>query len=259
VRPTCLSSAAGQVAALSCSCESLPLKHLVLFDIDGTLLWPDGAGRVALKSALERVYGTAGTIDAYNFGGRTDKEITRDVLGAVGLSPTAIWGKFHYLSEVMVEELTTCLARGEHNIQPCPGGPALVEHLSRREDMLLGLLTGNLPETAHIKLRHAGYDPALFRVGAYGDDSAERTDLPPLAVERSYKLTNMRFGGKQVVIIGDTPADVACGRGIGARSIAVLTGWNTRAELDAARPDYLFDDLTDHDAVVGAIIAPSHW
>jgi phosphoglycolate phosphatase-like HAD superfamily hydrolase len=117
-------------------------------------------------------------------------------------------------------------------------------------------VTGNIQETATIKLRHLGYRPEVFRVGAYGADSVDRNDLPPLAVERAYQLTGVRFSGEAIVIIGDTPADVICAQSVGARSIAVLTGWSERDALEAAQPDYLLDDLTNPEQVIRAITAP---
>lgn len=234
----------------------MTLSRLVLFDIDGTLLWPDGAGRAALRVALEHVYGTAGPIDSYQFGGCTDRQIVSDLMGAAGIAQEVIWRHFEELGEVMAHELRRRVEQQLHNIRPCPGGPELVAALAGRPDALVGLLTGNLPLSAHIKLEAAGYAPSLFRVAAYGSESVRRADLPPLAVARAAILTGVEFRGQQVVIIGDTPADVACGRSIGARTIVVLTGWCPRAELEAASPDSVFDDLTDSAAVLAAIFAP---
>jgi phosphoglycolate phosphatase len=233
---------------------SLPnLRRLVLFDIDGTLLWPDGLGRVSLIAALERVYGTAGTIESFFFGGRTDREIVRCVLTPAGIDETTIWDRFDALRAALIEEATRRLP--DHNVQPCPGTHALIEALAARQDFLLGLLTGNVKETAFIKLEAAGFRTADFRVGAYGDEAAERDGLPPLALARAEELTGHRFAGKEIVIVGDTVADITCGSGVGARSIVVCTGWVGRDVLAAANPDFLFDDFQDTGAAVQAIEA----
>lgn len=226
-------------------------RRLVLFDVDGTLLWPDGLGRTSLIAALRRVYGTEGSIETYSFAGRTDREIVRDVLTAVGIDEETVWAQFGNVRTALIEEVIHRLP--QHNIQPCPGAMELITALTAHGEMLLGLLTGNIQETALIKLRAAGFDPSDFQLGAYGDDAIERSDLPPLAVVRAQALTGRRFVGKQIVIIGDTPADVTCGRGVGARSMAVCTGWVTREDLAAVAPDFLFDDLQDTHAVVQAI------
>ncbi len=232
------------------------LNRLVLFDIDGTLLWPDGAGRAAMQVALERVFGVTGPIDNYYFDGCTDRQAIRDLMLAAGLSLETIWSQYEDVSEAMTAELQRRIVEGLHNIRPCTGAPEIVAALAARDDVLVGLLTGNLPSTAHIKLRAAGYDPSLFRVGAYGSESADRTELPPLAIARAAELTGTRLTGKQVVIIGDTPADIACARAVGARSIAVLTGRHKRSDLEATCPDFIYDDLSDAASILAAILAP---
>ena len=120
---------------------------------------------------------------------------------------------------------------------------------------MVGLLTGNLNTTAPVKLRAAGFDPALFHVGAYGSDAPSRDGLPAFAVERARAFAGVNFEGKRVVIVGDTVADVTCGLGIGARHIGVLTGPHTRERLEEHNPDYIFSDLSDTEAVLSAIFA----
>src|SRR5437016_11636128 len=99
---------------------------------------------------------------------------------------------------------------------------------------MVGLLTGNVAEGAALKLRAAGVNPARFRVGAYGSDAAARADLPPIAVRRAHALLGHSPTGADVVIIGDTPADVTCGSCVGARAIGVATGHYAREDLMAA-------------------------
>ncbi|GAB4470863.1 MAG: HAD hydrolase-like protein [Anaerolineae bacterium] len=233
-------------------------KRLVLFDIDGTLLWPDRAGRDAMKIALEMLYGTAGPIDSYHFGGFTDRRTVRVLLEEAGLPAEVIWERFPRLGPVMAQVMRERLTLARHHIRPCTGGPELVAALQAHDDVLLGVLTGNLRETAAIKLEAAGYLPEQFVIGAFGDLSENRADLLNRAVEQARELHGVTFTGQQIVVIGDTPHDITCGRERGARSIAVLTGWNTRAELEAYSPNYLFDDLSDTHAVLGAIFDPTN-
>src|SRR5947199_10124921 len=120
---------------------------------------------------------------------------------------------------------------------------------------LVGLLTGNVAPGAALKLRSAGLDPARFRVGAYGSDSARRAELPAVAAARAAALTGTSFAGTDGIIVGDTPDDVACGRPIGARSVAVATGSYDVAALRAAGAAYVFATLTDTSAVLDAIFA----
>ena len=131
---------------------------------------------------------------------------------------------------------------------------ALEPHEAGRR-ALVGLLTGNVAPGAALKLRSAGLDAARFRVGAYGSDSARRADLPAVAAARATALTGARFAGSDVIIVGDTPDDVACGRPIGARSVAVATGSYDVAALRAAGAAYVFETLADTAAVLDAIFA----
>ena len=231
----------------------MPAQRLVLFDIDGTLLWPDGAGRASMKAGLLEVFGTAGAIDHYQFVGHTDRETIFTLMREQGFSDSDIEARFGDLAPAMERALSKLIDAQRHNIRPCPGASDLVAQLHGHANATLGIVTGNLQPTAALKLRTAGYDPAVFRVGAYGHLSPLRADLPPHAVEEARQHTGIEYQKGQVVIIGDTPADVTCGLGIGARSIAVATGFSKPEDLQAAGPDYLFADLTQTDDVLDAI------
>ncbi len=234
----------------------MPPQYLILFDIDGTLLRADGAGREAMRAALTRVYGTAGTIDDHAFGGRTDRELVASLLSEAGVPGDRIDAGFEDFSSAMAEELAERLACGEHHVEPCAGAPALVDALSQRSDTLVGLLTGNLESTSHLKLKAAGYPLHAFRVGAFGGELADRADLFRMAVERASQLSGVPYLAERAVVIGDTPADVACGKPHGARAITVLTGGHPRGALEAAGPYAIFDDLADLPRVMAAIYAP---
>ena len=116
---------------------------------------------------------------------------------------------------------------------------------------MLGLLTGNLAEGAALKLRSGGIDPERFRVGAYGSDAAHRPELPPIAARRAEPIFGRVPHGAEVVIIGDTPADIACGSGIDARALAVATGGYSVTDLAACGPHAVFEDLCDTDGGAG--------
>jgi phosphoglycolate phosphatase len=135
-----------------------------------------------------------------------------------------------------------------------PGIHPLLDRLEAEDGVILGLLTGNLSEGAKLKLRSAGLDPDRFRVGAYGSDAAHRPDLPPIAARRAEPFFGRVPSGNEVVIIGDTPADIACGACIGARAVAVATGGYSVPDLAACGPHVVFEDLSDTDRVVDAIL-----
>jgi phosphoglycolate phosphatase len=136
-----------------------------------------------------------------------------------------------------------------------PGFPGILDRLEAHDGVVLGLLTGNLERGAALKLRAAGLDPTRFRVGAYGSDSAERPELPPIAARRAAALFGRPLSGDEVVIIGDTPADISCGAGIGARAVAVATGSYSVAELEACGAHAVFADLRDTERALEAILA----
>jgi phosphoglycolate phosphatase-like HAD superfamily hydrolase len=120
--------------------------------------------------------------------------------------------------------------------------------------VVLGLLTGNLERGAALKLRAGGLDPDRFLLGAYGSDSAYRPDLPAIAARRAEPHFGRVPEGDDVVIIGDTPADIACGRGICARAVAVATGSYSVDELASHAPHAVFPDLASTDHVLAALL-----
>ncbi|HWP35991.1 MAG TPA: HAD family hydrolase [Gemmatimonadales bacterium] len=231
------------------------MTKLVLFDIDGTLLWTDGAGRRAIRQALLDEMGTAGPIDGYRFDGKTDPQIVRELMTAAGHAHATSERHIERVCRRYVSLLAEELERHEGATRLCEGVPALLDRLESRRDAVLGLLTGNLAAGAALKLRAAGLDPARFRVGAFGSDSADRAALPPIAVDRARPLLGRLVSGDDVVIIGDTPADVSCGRSIHARAIGVATGsYSTQALRDAGAYS-AFDSFADVAAVLEAIYA----
>ena len=135
-----------------------------------------------------------------------------------------------------------------------PGVPELLDRLETEDSVVLGLLTGNLARGATLKLSAAGISPDRFRVGAFGSDSAHRPELPAIAAKRAERFFGRIPAGEEVVIIGDTPADIYCGAGIGARALGVATGGYPVDALAACAPHAVFPDLSDTAAVIAAIL-----
>ena len=227
--------------------------RLALFDIDGTLLLSDGAGRRAIHRALLEVFGGVGPED-HRFDGKTDPQIVRELMRHEGHDDAHIDSRMERLLERYVTYLTEEMADPRHDPQVLPGVIPLLEALHVRDDVVLGLLTGNLFEGARVKLAGVGIDPDLFVVGAFGSDHENRPELPAIALARANDQLGLDLGGGDVVVIGDTPADVTCGRGIGARAIGVATGRFSTGELAEYGAMAAFVDLSDTPAVVRAII-----
>ncbi len=231
------------------------MQKLVLFDIDGTLLLTAGAGRRAITAALAECVGSVDAFERVRFDGKTDPQIVVELLDAAGAADLGDGARVHALCTRYLELLEVELASGAEGIRLMPGVIPLLERLEQEPGVLLGLLTGNLERGALLKLRAAGLDPARFRVGAYGSDHADRPALPPIAAKRAEPIFGREPSGAEVVIIGDTPADIRCGDCIGARAVAVATGMYTRAELEPHSPYALFDDLAPTERVLKAILA----
>ena len=229
-------------------------RKLVLFDIDGTILVTAGAGRRAIVKAIGEDVGTTGAFLGIRFDGKTDPQIVSELLSAAGHAPPHEASRVAALCERYVALLEHELTRADVEATVMPGIHDLLDRLEAREDVLLGLLTGNLERGATLKLRAAGFAPERFAVGAYGSDAADRSALPAIAAARAAARLGTAPSGHAVVIIGDTPADIACGAGIGARAIGVATGGYSVEDLAAHGPHAVFPDLSDTERVLAAIL-----
>jgi phosphoglycolate phosphatase len=230
------------------------MRRLILFDIDGTLLSARSAPRRAFSRAMQEVYGTTGPIANHPFSGKTDPQIARELLHLAGREDAEIDAGFDRLWQVYIRGLEHELARPGHRTEVYPGVRALLEALQdRATDTCVGLLTGNIEPGAALKLGSVGLGHH-FCLGAYGSDCEQRDGLPPIAVERALARTGVSFRGADVVVIGDTPNDVTCGRALGVRAVAVATGRHDRAALAAAGAHVVFDDLAETQPVLDALL-----
>ncbi|MGE4233651.1 MAG: HAD family hydrolase [Bacteriovoracia bacterium] len=228
-------------------------KRLVLFDIDGTLLWGGPVWKEAFLRSFSEYFPDI-EFPKMSFGGKTDLQISREILSNAGLSGDQIEEKMHQIVERYIELAEQKIEGREHEVSLLPGVRPLLDELYRREDLVLGLLTGNVKKGAFAKLSCVELEH-YFQIGIFGDDHWDRYELPALIIEKAKQDLGLHFSGKQVVIIGDTIHDVNCGKSVGARSIAVGTGRNNPMEvLLAQNPDYYFADLSATFEVVQAIL-----
>ncbi len=216
-----------------------PMIRMILFDIDGTLIESDGAGAEAFERVFRSVFGIHGAAAELDFRGNTDRGILQAFFRKRGLPATEenherfCLAYVHWLEHLLLE-------RGGRTL---PGIRRLLGELSNQDrPSLIGLLTGNIRLGAEIKLRRFGiWDH--FETGAFGCESEARNDLAAIALERGSRILGHRIRGEEILIIGDTPRDIACARSIGARSIAVATGAYDCAELERHGPDRTLEDL----------------
>lgn len=226
---------------------------LVLFDIDGTLLATEGAGKRAVTRALKEVFGSTGPED-YHFDGKTDPQIVRELMKLEGKDDKSIDNRMPAVLNLYVENLNYEL-RAPDKTPPrtLNGVTELLDAIEARGDAVLGLLTGNIERGARMKLDAVGIDFTRFRVGAYGSDHERRPQLPAIARERCRRQTGAFLNGPDVVVIGDTPDDIQCGRSIGASAIGVATGRFSVTQLLEHRPAAALENLTDTQAVLNTI------
>ena len=211
--------------------------HVLLFDIDGTLINTRGSGLTALRLAFLEAFGceAPAVIDTC---GRTDRGIARDLFLAHRLDDSPEnWERFH---PVYLRHLAEQLTLGNGHV--LPGVVLLLESLLGHPQRSVGLLTGNTPEGARIKLGHFGIDHH-FGFGGYGHQHVERNVAAESALAEAQQRLNGHLKLDRVWVIGDTPRDIACARHIGARAVAVATGFHDRDSLAAQQPDVLLDDF----------------
>jgi phosphoglycolate phosphatase len=228
---------------------------LVLFDIDGTILLTAGAGRRAIVAAVGEFVGSTSALHQVRFDGKTDPQIVTELLEAAGYVGPHQPDQVQALCSRYVDLLERELEQPTSKTTVMAGVLPLLDRLEKEEGVVLGLLTGNMAQGAALKLRSAGLDPDRFRVGAYGSDSPHRPELPPIAAGRAERYFGRVPSGHEVVIIGDTPADIACGACIDARAVAVATGGYSLSDLMSCAPHAAFENLSDTDRVLEAIFA----
>jgi phosphoglycolate phosphatase-like HAD superfamily hydrolase len=226
-------------------------RRLVLFDIDGTLLSAAGVSASALREALVEHFGTTGPLEGYDYSGKTDPQIVRELMRGAGWAEASIEDRMAQTLALYLRLLEERL-RPEH-VRAKPGVVDLVLALAADPRVTLGLLTGNLEPGARLKIEPLGLN-GHFPFGAFGSDHEQRHRLPAVAVQRALGHTGHRFEGKRVVIVGDSIHDVRCGRSLGVRAVAVATGITPLETLAAEDPDDLLEDCSDLERGLRAVL-----
>lgn len=223
-----------------------PTQRLVLFDIDGTLIHKGGMGSAAMRRAFHQRHGVEEALHGIRLDGRTDWSICREVFAAHSLR----WSDEAWYA--ITEAYVACLE--EEAIerpcgQLCPGVVPLLERMASNPAFVVGLLTGNVRRGAEVKLRTFGIWEH-FRLGAYGCERERREELVEVARLRAEESVGLRFSPRQIVIIGDTPADIGAAKYAGCVSLAVATGRYHTGELLEQGADVVLEDLSNLERVL---------
>jgi phosphoglycolate phosphatase len=231
-------------------------RTLLLFDIDGTLLLSGGAGMRSMHLVAERMFGADFSWDGVYWQGSLDPLIFADALAKNGIE-----GAHHHeiFREQYLAQLKQDLAAHRDQVQIMPGVQDMLELLRQRvttrDDVVLGMLTGNFSRAVPLKLATINVDPAWFKITAFGDEAPTRPELVALAMRKYEAAYDEPADPQRVWIIGDTPRDVDCAHANGCRCLAVMTGFCNAEDLRDA--DVLVKDLADP-APLLALIDPPH-
>jgi phosphoglycolate phosphatase len=214
--------------------------RLVLFDVDGTLILGAPGLRRWFEEALVEVFGQAGDIDGHSFSGKIDPQIVHELLSGAGLTTHEIEAGLPAVKEGYLSRLKRHLR--PRDLRLLPHVLETLERLDSRQDLVLGLLTGNWEVGARTKL--ACFDlNRFFAFGAFSDGQSRRRDLPPIALRHAAAVTGERFEPAETLIVGDSVLDVECARQSGMRCLAVATGYTPLSDLGEAGPDWVVGDL----------------
>jgi phosphoglycolate phosphatase len=230
------------------------MPTVILFDIDGTLVLTGGAGVRAMTRAGESVLGVEDLLKDVHVAGRTDWIILEDALARIGRDlDDDLLGRLRDAHVANLREEMRLPGQGAKAVMP--GVRELLAALQPRPDVHLGLLTGNFEAAARIKLEYFALW-GFFGFGAFGDDSPDRNALVPIALRRACASGLGELECRDVVVIGDTPHDIACAHAVGALPIGVATGHYTVGELRDAGAKVVLPDLSDTGALLRLLENP---
>jgi phosphoglycolate phosphatase len=231
-----------------------PMKKLLLFDIDGTLISVEKtASRQMLRRVVEEVFEIVLPPEfVFQLGGKTDYQIMTEIAQTLTLPTKWVEERRSLIYNKLVEHTTPLSNPAQMRV--LAGVEELIATLQRRADVTLGLLTGNIQPTAYLKLAPHGLTPA-FGFGAFGDDHIERTMLPPIALARANAhVGKSAFSPENTVIIGDTLNDIRCAKAHNIKVVAVASGHDSAEALRHAKADVVVEDFADIQAIVELLI-----
>lgn len=227
--------------------------RVLLWDIDGTMLIAPRSGNYKeyFAKSLSRVYGSHGTIwEMGSVSGMTDLQIAFEALKPANVTLETIYERKDDFHKAFTEEMSKVCDANHFRI--LDGVREILQATRENPLFVNALLTGNLENAAKHKLKLVGLDEFFdFELGAFGDSSHQRQDLPQIAADKISAKFDYNFEPSQFTVLGDTPNDIACARYFGAKAVAVATGRSHPPEtLSPHNPDFLFENLSDTAKVI---------
>ena len=216
----------------------------LLFDIDGTLLNAGGAGMSSMNQAFKELFDLESLVEI-DYQGRADRSIADELMKANNIEHTE--ENFQRMMEAYYKGLPEYLDKTNGHV--LPGVQQIVETLHQRDDVALGLLTGNTQKGALVKLGHFQLSE-FFKFGGFGEDHFHRDQVAEQAIAEARDHVGAEFSIDRCWIIGDTPRDITCTRHVGASVLSVCTGQYSAEDLNPYEPDVLLEDLSDVDSVI---------
>lgn len=227
------------------------MDRLILFDIDGTLTRTQN-GYIPFNEAVRKTFGIIGDIRSVIPDGNTDPLIVEDIFASADVKVKITSEQWRSFGLNLGQSYAQALKDGRTQISALPGVPELVAALAKSEGITQGIVTGNLKNTAELKLKAAGLD-ACFALGAYASDSRNRIDLPGIARGRWEKIKGSSIAAENCVIVGDTPKDLEAARKSHMKCLLVATGRYSVEQLVRLKPDACIANFTDTTKVVGLL------
>ncbi|MEQ8525063.1 HAD hydrolase-like protein [Gracilimonas sp.] len=213
---------------------------IILFDIDGTLLTVDSKfNRSHLRKILDELNIDYPDMESDSFSGRTDHDIFTSFLVNHDFDESL----YQEYKSLYLDYLQNVLLTQKKRVTRLPHIDEALEYFFEG-DFICGLLTGNYPQAAHIKLKAADVDRE-FSFGAFGEFEKDRNKLPQLAIDEVQKIYDFNPDPSRFIILGDTPRDVECAKNSGMKCVAVTTGKYDREELSEHAPDLIIENLAN--------------
>jgi phosphoglycolate phosphatase-like HAD superfamily hydrolase len=222
-------------------------NKLILWDIDGTLMYCGSDGTRALNKTFHDLYAIINAFESASIGGALDSVILERIIEKFAISNP----NREEIINTYIKNLEKILQENDDK-KILPGVNEIVAHINNSKNIFNGILTSNMKEGAKAKLSSVGLEK-YFWVGGYGDHMGEKWDSAIIAIKQAEEFFKVKFKKQNIFIIGDSVYDINCAKKLEIKSIAVATGWTAYYDLEKALPNYIFKNLRDYKEVINLL------